>query len=142
MVDPLAEDMKAINQELGGQLMDESGELKQSLVFGADKWGQDVVLKTIKGAETSIIVGLISALLAVVMVSKASRSAAPPTGRHGSSISPGATPAIPRLRFMTMQGWTMALPPKWAIAGTKPVRSLPIRGRLLFLRNIWVRPKE
>lgn len=65
--DPLAEDMKAIDQQLGGHLLDQQSELKQTLLFGADKWGQDVVLKTIKGAETSIIVGLISALLAVVI---------------------------------------------------------------------------
>ncbi len=65
--DPLAEDMKAIDQQLGGHLLDQQSELKQTLPFGADKWGQDVVLKTIKGAETSIIVGLISALLAVVI---------------------------------------------------------------------------
>lgn len=65
--DPLAEDMKAIDQQLGGHLLDQQSELKQTLPFGADKWGQDVVLKTIKGAETSIIVGLISALLAVLI---------------------------------------------------------------------------
>ena len=65
--DPLAEDMKAIDQQLGGHLLDQQSELKQTLPFGADKWGQDVVLKTIKGAETSIIVGLVSALLAVVI---------------------------------------------------------------------------
>lgn len=65
--DPLAEDMKTIDQQLGGHLLDQQSELKQTLPFGADKWGQDVVLKTIKGAETSIIVGLISALLAVVI---------------------------------------------------------------------------
>jgi len=65
--DPLVEDMKAIDQQLGGHLLDQQSELKQTLPFGADKWGQDVVLKTIKGAETSIIVGLISALLAVVI---------------------------------------------------------------------------
>lgn len=65
--DPLAEDMKAIDQQLGGHLLDQQSELKQTLPFGADKWGQNVVLKTIKGAETSIIVGLVSALLAVVI---------------------------------------------------------------------------
>ncbi|MFT4021347.1 MAG: ABC transporter permease [Acinetobacter sp.] len=63
--DPLAEDMQAINQQLGGHLLDQPSELKTTLPFGADKWGQDVLLKTIKGAETSIIVGLISAVLAV-----------------------------------------------------------------------------
>ena len=58
--------MKAIDQQLGGHLLDQQSELKSTLIFGADKWGQDV-LKTIKGAETSIIVGLISALLAVTL---------------------------------------------------------------------------
>lgn len=65
--DPLADDMKAIDQQLGGHLLDQQTELKQTLPFGADKWGQDVLLKTIKGAETSIIVGVISALVAVVI---------------------------------------------------------------------------
>lgn len=63
--DPLAEDMKAIDQQLGGHLLDQQSELKQTLPFGADKWGQDVLLKTIKGAETSIIVGVVAAFVAV-----------------------------------------------------------------------------
>ena len=67
MLDPLAADMQAINQQLGGYLLDQKQELKTTLPFGADKWGQDVLLKTIKGAETSILVGLLSALLAVVI---------------------------------------------------------------------------
>lgn len=67
VVDPLAEDMQAIDQQLDGHLLDQQVELKQTLLFGADKWGQDVLLKTIKGAETSILVGLLSALLAVVI---------------------------------------------------------------------------
>lgn len=67
VVDPLAEDMQAIDQQLDGHLLDQQVELKQTLPFGADKWGQDVLLKTIKGAETSILVGLLSALLAVVI---------------------------------------------------------------------------
>ena len=67
VVDPLAEDMQQINQQLGGHLLDQKQELKTTLPFGADKWGQDVLLKTIKGAETSILVGLLSALLAVVI---------------------------------------------------------------------------
>lgn len=67
VVDPLAEDMKAIDQQLGGHLLDQQSELKQTLPFGADKWGQDVLQKTIKGAETSIIVGVVAALLAVVI---------------------------------------------------------------------------
>ncbi|MCU4612090.1 ABC transporter permease [Acinetobacter parvus] len=67
MLDPLAADMQAINQQLGGHLLDQQQQLKTTLPFGADKWGQDVLLKTIKGAETSILVGLLSALLAVVI---------------------------------------------------------------------------
>lgn len=42
-------------------------EKKQTLPFGADKWGHDIIKKTIKGAETSIIVGLVAALLATVL---------------------------------------------------------------------------
>ena len=67
VVDPLAEDMLQIDKQLGGHLLDQKQELKTTLPFGADKWGQDVLLKTIKGAETSILVGLLSALLAVVI---------------------------------------------------------------------------
>lgn len=67
VVDPLAEDMLQIDKQLGGHLLDPKQELKTTLPFGADKWGQDVLLKTIKGAETSILVGLLSALLAVVI---------------------------------------------------------------------------
>ena len=67
VVDPLAEDMRAIDQALDGHLLDQQAELKQSLILGADKWGQSVLLKTIKGAETSIIVGLVAAFLAVVI---------------------------------------------------------------------------
>ncbi len=65
--DPLAEDMKVIDQQLGGHLLDQQSELKQTLPFGADKWGQDVLLKIIKGAETSIIVGVIAAFVAVLI---------------------------------------------------------------------------
>ena len=67
VVDPLAQDMQQIDQQLGGHLLDQKQELKTTLPFGADKWGQDILLKTIKGAETSILVGLLSALLAVVI---------------------------------------------------------------------------
>jgi len=35
-----------------------------SLLLGADKWGRSVALKVIKGAETSVLVGMASALLA------------------------------------------------------------------------------
>jgi len=38
-----------------------------TLPFGGDKWGRDVLQKTIKGSEVSITVGLVAALLAVLL---------------------------------------------------------------------------
>ncbi len=40
---------------------------RETLPFGADKWGHDIVKKTIKGAETSIVVGLVAAVLATFL---------------------------------------------------------------------------
>ena len=37
---------------------------RETLPFGGDKWGRDVLKKTIKGSETSIFVGLAAALVA------------------------------------------------------------------------------
>jgi peptide/nickel transport system permease protein len=42
-------------------------ERRATLLFGADKWGHDIVMKTIKGSETSIVVGFSAALLATVL---------------------------------------------------------------------------
>ncbi len=39
----------------------------QTLPFGGDKWGRDVLKKTVKGSEVSIFVGLSSALLATLI---------------------------------------------------------------------------
>ena len=39
----------------------------ETLPFGGDKWGRDVLLKAIKGAETSIFVGLFAALFAIII---------------------------------------------------------------------------
>jgi peptide/nickel transport system permease protein len=41
--------------------------LATTLPFGADKWGRDIVQKTIQGSQTSIFVGLSAALLATVI---------------------------------------------------------------------------
>ena len=41
--------------------------LATHLPMGADKWGRDVLSKTIKGAETSVLVGLAAALVATVL---------------------------------------------------------------------------
>lgn len=65
VVDPLAEEMKEI---LGApQVVEARRELAETLPFGADKWGRDVIRKTIKGSETSIFVGLSAALLATII---------------------------------------------------------------------------
>ena len=61
--DPLAEDIKA----LGAIVQKTALAKRDTLPFGADKWGHDIVKKTIKGAETSIVVGLVAALVAVTL---------------------------------------------------------------------------
>jgi peptide/nickel transport system permease protein len=65
VVDPLEKEMAEI---LGStKRVEEKRELDETRPFGADKWGRDVILKTIKGSETSIFVGLSAALLATVI---------------------------------------------------------------------------
>lgn len=59
--DPLAADIRALQG--AGKAM--TAPRRATLPFGADKWGHDIVRKTIKGGETSIIVGLVAALVAV-----------------------------------------------------------------------------
>lgn len=65
--DPLAHDLAQIRQAMAqeGQLTGQA--LRTSLPLGADRWGRDVLQKTIKGAQTSVLVGLLGALLAVVI---------------------------------------------------------------------------
>ena len=66
-VDPLADvmaDIKADSAKGGGAVV--AAETRAAtLPLGGDKWGRDVLAKTIKGSETSIFVGLASALVAV-----------------------------------------------------------------------------
>ena len=66
-VDPLADVMKDI--QAGKDASPAQGAApadarRLTLPFGADKWGRDVIAKTIKGSETSIFVGLAAALVA------------------------------------------------------------------------------
>ncbi|MGZ8341123.1 MAG: ABC transporter permease, partial [Telluria sp.] len=61
--DPLAADIAQLRARAGAALAPEPR--RETLPFGADKWGHDVIKKTIKGGETSIVVGLVAALLAV-----------------------------------------------------------------------------
>jgi peptide/nickel transport system permease protein len=62
-VDPLADVMADINAKQGKTAATAEARAA-TLPLGGDKWGRDVLKKTIKGSETSIFVGLASAVLA------------------------------------------------------------------------------
>jgi peptide/nickel transport system permease protein len=66
-VDPLASVMADIRAGKGVGAEAKPVERKATLPFGGDKWGRDVLKKTIKGSETSIFVGLASAALATFL---------------------------------------------------------------------------
>jgi peptide/nickel transport system permease protein len=65
-VDPLADVMKDIEASRSGQAASADAR-RATLPFGADKWGRDVVAKTIKGSETSIFVGIAAAIVATLI---------------------------------------------------------------------------
>ncbi|GAA4013265.1 ABC transporter permease [Actimicrobium antarcticum] len=66
--DPIGPELAEVRAELAkGGAAKAAVARKETLPFGADKWGHDILLKTIKGAETSIVVGLVSALLATFL---------------------------------------------------------------------------
>ena len=67
IADPLEKELQEIRLALHGASVGALAEKKETLPFGADKWGHDIVKKTIKGAETSIIVGLVAACLATLI---------------------------------------------------------------------------
>ncbi|MEN9772041.1 MAG: Oligopeptide transport system permease protein OppC [Pseudomonadota bacterium] len=67
IADPIAEELAAAKATLGDREQQTTVERALTLPLGADKWGRDIVSKTIKGAETSILVGLTAALLATVI---------------------------------------------------------------------------
>ena len=63
--DPLADELAQLrSQGVAGAAAADAGR-RATLPFGADKWGHDIIKKTIKGGETSIVVGLVAALIAV-----------------------------------------------------------------------------
>jgi peptide/nickel transport system permease protein len=67
-VDPLADvmaDIKASGAKAGAKGAEVVEARTATLPFGGDKWGRDVLKKTIKGSETSIFVGLAAAFVAV-----------------------------------------------------------------------------
>jgi peptide/nickel transport system permease protein len=63
--DPLAADLAEIAKGLTGTGASEAR--SPTLAFGADKWGRDVLQKTLKGAQVSLFVGLAAALLATLL---------------------------------------------------------------------------
>ncbi len=65
--DPLEKELSEIRRELDKSAKKAVTQRQTTLPFGADKWGHDVIKKTIKGAETSIVVGLVAALLATFL---------------------------------------------------------------------------
>ena len=65
--DPLEKEIAEIRAELSKSGVEAATQRRETLPFGADKWGHDIIKKTIKGAETSIMVGLIAALLATFL---------------------------------------------------------------------------
>ncbi|MBL8510397.1 MAG: ABC transporter permease, partial [Betaproteobacteria bacterium] len=65
-IDPLAPRYKEW-EERTAQIKITETPRSETLIFGGDKWGRDVLQKTIKGAETSIFVGLVAALFATVI---------------------------------------------------------------------------
>ena len=64
--DPLADDIRTLQAQLAARA-DAAPAVprRATLPFGGDKWGHDIIKKTIKGGETSIVVGLAAAALAV-----------------------------------------------------------------------------
>jgi peptide/nickel transport system permease protein len=67
VTDPLAGELAELRAGMAGAGAKAHAARLDTLPFGADKWGHDVIKKTIKGAETSIVVGLVAALLAVAL---------------------------------------------------------------------------
>jgi peptide/nickel transport system permease protein len=65
--DPLAADISQLKTELARKGQATQAVKAATLPFGADKWGHDIVKKTIKGGQTSIVVGLVAALVAVAL---------------------------------------------------------------------------
>jgi peptide/nickel transport system permease protein len=63
--DPLREELSAIAKALAAS--PPAQPKAATLPLGGDKWGRDVLAKTIKGTETSLLVGLAAALLATLL---------------------------------------------------------------------------
>jgi len=66
-VDPLADVMAELRKGSAPAAEPAPGGRAATLPLGGDKWGRDVLKKTIKGSETSIFVGIAAALLATFL---------------------------------------------------------------------------
>jgi peptide/nickel transport system permease protein len=66
-VDPLADVMADIRKDEGAKKAEVAEARLPTLPLGGDKWGRDVLKKTIKGSETSIFVGLAAAAVATFL---------------------------------------------------------------------------
>jgi oligopeptide transport system permease protein len=65
-IDPLAPRYKEW-EERAKQISVTETPRSDTLLFGGDKWGRDVIQKVIKGSEVSIFVGLVAALMATII---------------------------------------------------------------------------
>jgi peptide/nickel transport system permease protein len=65
VVDPLAPVLAQLEKET--KFTETCAARKATLPLGGDRWGRDVLEKTVKGSQTSILVGLISALFATLI---------------------------------------------------------------------------
>ena len=66
-VDPLADVMADIKKDAKSRPGEVAEARAATLPFGGDKWGRDVLKKTIKGSATSIFVGLAAAAVATML---------------------------------------------------------------------------
>ncbi len=67
IADPIGKELAEVRAALAKTGSKAALVRKETLPFGGDKWGHDIVKKTIKGAETSIVVGLVAAVLATFL---------------------------------------------------------------------------
>lgn len=63
--DPLRDDLEAIAKSFSGT--SPSAQHALTLPLGGDKWGRDVLMKTVKGTQTSLLVGMTAAVLATLL---------------------------------------------------------------------------
>ncbi len=65
-VDPLGDVMPEIEARAKA-LQSTVNDKAETLPFGGDKWGRDIIAKTIKGAQSSVLVGFAAAFIAVFL---------------------------------------------------------------------------